>query len=125
MQFDISELEQWTDVIGRAPAVAMRQARAVVSKGSLNIKNEARQNAPGDGHAKHYPASINYDITETPLEIMGEIGPAKGRRQWGLGNLIEYGSGHSPPRPHLEPALDHEAPKFLLAVQTIAGAGLE
>lgn len=120
VEFDISELERWADVIAEAPTVTRKQARAVVSKGSLNIKNEARQNAPGDGHAKHYPSSINYDITETPIEIMGEIGPAQGRRQWGLGNLLEYGSSKNPPHPHLEPALDNEEPKFIAAVEALA-----
>lgn len=125
VEFDMSELDRWTDVIQRAPAITRKQGRAVVSKGSLNIKNEARQNAPGDGHAKHYPASINYDITETADEIMGEIGPAEGRRQWGLGNLLEYGSSHNPPHPHIEPALDHEEPRFLRALDDLAAEPFE
>src|SRR5688572_1271855 len=99
-EFDMSELERWADDIRAAGPIARVKARAVVSKGSLNIKNEARRNAPGSGAAKHYPASINYDITQTPVEIMGEIGPAEGRHQWGLGNLFEYGSAHNPPHPH-------------------------
>jgi len=119
-EFDMSELERWTDVVRAAPASARAKGRAVVSKGSLNIKNEARQNAPGSGAAKHYPASINYDVTETPIETVGEIGPAEGRRQWGLGNLFEYGSEHNPPMPHLEPALDHEEPKFIAACAALA-----
>jgi hypothetical protein len=70
------------------------------------------------------PASINYDITETPVMIEGEIGPAEGRRQWGLGNLLEYGSEHNPPMPHLEPALDHEEPKFIAAIEALAGGAI-
>jgi hypothetical protein len=127
--FDMSELESWGDDLRAAGPIAHVKGRAVVSKGSLNIKNEARKNAPGSGAAKHYPASINYDITETPVMIEGEIGPAEGRRQWGLGNLFEYGSENNPPMPHLEPALDHEEPKFyaaaaLLAEEAIPHGGL-
>lgn len=124
VEFDFSELEQWTDIIRRAPAVTRKQGRAVVSKGSLNIKNEARKNAPGDGHAKHYPSSINYDVLEDDNEIQGEIGPVEGRRQWGLGNLLEYGSSHNPPHPHIEPALDHEEPRFVRAAEDLAAEGV-
>lgn len=124
VEFDFSELDRWTDVLQQAPAVARKQGRALVSKGSLNIKNEARQNAPGHEAAKHYPNSIAYDITETAEEIVGEIGPTPGRRQWGLGNLLEYGSAHNPPHPHLEPALDHEEPRFVKAAEDVAAEGV-
>lgn len=119
-EFDMSDLERWSDDVRASAPIAYAKARAVVSKGSLNIKTEARRNAPGGGAARHYPASINYDITETPMEIVGEIGPVEGRRQWGLGNLLEYGSSHNPPHPHLEPALDHEEPKFYAAAAALA-----
>lgn len=121
VEFDMSELEQWAEVVQRAPTVTRLAGRGVVSKGSLNIKNDSRRRAPGAGAAKHYPASINYDITETPVMIEGEIGPAEGRRQWGLGNLFEYGSENNPPMPHLEPALDAETPKFIAACEALAG----
>ena len=120
-EFDLSELERWSEVVGQAPARVRLGGRAVVSRGSLQIKNDARQNAPGSGAARHYPKSIGYDITERPGQIEGEIGPVRGRRQWGLGNLLEYGSENNPPHPHLEPALDREAPKFLAACQALAG----
>lgn len=121
VEFDMSELESWAEVVQRAPTATRRAGRGVVSKGSLNIKTDARRRAPGSGAARHYPASITYDITETPTEIVGEIGPAEGRRQWGLGNLLEYGSPNNPPHPHLEPALDAEAPKFIAACEALAG----
>lgn len=120
IEMDFSELDQWSVIIQRAPAIARREARAVVSKGALNIKNEARANAPGGEHAPHYAASINYDLTEKGDLIEAEIGPAEGRRQWGLGNLLEYGSRNNPPHPHIEPALDHEGPRFLKAVEDLA-----
>lgn len=125
VEFDFSELDQWTDVIRRAPAITRKQGRAVVTKGSLNIKTEARRNAPGGPHAPYYASSINFDVTETPSEIIGEIGPVEGRRQWGLGNLLEYGSANNPPHPHLEPALDHEGPRFLAACEALAAEAIE
>lgn len=128
VELDISELEQWTEVLGRAPAIARDKARAVVSRGALNVKNDARKNAPRGPHTPHYPASINYDVTSghsSTAEIVAEIGPAEGRRQWGLGNLLEYGSSHNPPHPHLEPALDREEPRFIAAATALAAEPLE
>lgn len=121
VEMDFSELEQWTDVLQAAPQIIDVEARAVVSKGCLNIKTEARDNAPRGPHLPYYADSINYDTWVTASgEIVGEVGPAQGRRQWGLGNLLEYGSAHNPPHPHLEPALDHEAPRFVAAAQALA-----
>lgn len=124
-EFDFTELEKWADDIRHAGQIARKQARAVVSKGSLNIKNEARKTAPGGGAARHYPSSINYDIVEKGDEIVGEIGPVEGRKQWGLGNLLEYGSSKNPPHPHLEPALDHEEPRFIKAAEDLAAEALK
>jgi hypothetical protein len=124
-EFDFSELDRWTADLRAAPAVTRAQARAVVAKGSLNIKTEARRNAPGGSHAPYYASSISFDVTETPVEIVGEIGPAEGRRQWGMGNLLEYGSENNPPHPHLSPALDHEEPKFIPAAEALAAEAIE
>lgn len=128
-EFDFSELDRWTDVLVGAPARAVKGGYGVVSKGSLNIKQDARRMAPGADHARHYPSSINYDVTVNGPLIEGEIGPVEGRRQWGLGNLLEYGSAHNVPHPHLEPALDIEEPKFIraagqLAEEAVHGGGL-
>lgn len=120
VDFDMSELDRWTDVLVTAPQRVAKGAVGVVSKGSLQIKQDARRLAPGSGAARHYPSSINYDVETTGDLIEGEIGPSRGRRQWGLGNLLEYGSAHNVPHPHLEPALDLEAPRFLLACERLA-----
>lgn len=120
IELDTSELDDFVEVLQQAPNVTRKQARAVVSKGALQIKNEARKNAPRGPHTPHYAASINYDITERDGLIEAEIGPVEGRRQRGLGNLLEYGSSHNPPHPHIEPALDHEEPKFIKAAEDLA-----
>ena len=125
MSADVSELLAWARVLAAAGADAQREGAAVVAKGSLNIKNRARDLAPGSGHAKHYPSSISYDVTDQPGEIIGEIGPVQGRRQRGLGNLLEYGSSKNPPHPHHEPALDEEEPRFYAAAEELAARLVE
>lgn len=125
VEFDMSELDRWTDVLVAAPQRVAKGAVGVVSKGSLNVKNDARRMAPGGIHARHYPASITYDVKTTGDLIEGEVGPAKGRRQWGLGNLLEYGSAHNPPHPHLNPALDLEEPRFYMAAEALAAEAVD
>jgi hypothetical protein len=120
-EFDATELDRWTDCLMRVPAVTEVQARAVVSRGGLNMKTTARRLAPGGDTAPHYPASINYDVYRESQGWMAEMGPIQGRRQWGLGNLFEYGSAHNNPMPHLEPALDEEEPRFIAAAERLAG----
>lgn len=122
---DVSELLAWGRVLAAAGAEAQREGEAIVSKGSLNIKNDARKLAPHGVHTPHYPESISYDVIAQPGDIIGEIGPAQGRRQWGLGNILEYGTPHNPPHPHHEPALDHEEPRFYEACEALAARLVE
>jgi len=120
MDADITELVAYARDLARAAEVVSVAGYAIVSKGSLNIKTAARAKAPRGPHIPYYANSINYDVTVRAQEIEGEIGPAKGRRQWGLGNLLEYGGPYNAPHPHLEPALDEEAPRFIKASEELA-----
>jgi hypothetical protein len=122
---DVSELLAWGRVLAAAGADAQTEGEAIVSKGSLNIKNGARRRAPRGPHTPFYADSINYDLAVQPGEIIGEIGPVEGRRQRGLGNLLEYGSPNNPPHPHHEPALDEEEPRYYAACEDLAGRLVE
>lgn len=99
--------------LAAAAATAPVQAAAVVAKGAINVKDEARRNATASSgtHAALYPATIGYDITAGGLAA--EIGPAR-RGQGNLGPILEYGvNGHNPPHRDLGRALDSEEPRFL------------
>lgn len=117
---DISELGNWARVLAAAGRDADDEGAKVVAKGSLNIKNDARQRAPSGPHTPKYAASINYDVSEGAGWVEGEIGPVEGRPQRGLGNLLEYGGPYNAPRPHLEPALDAEEPRFYEQAEALA-----
>lgn len=122
---DASELRTWEHVLAAAGRDAMTEGEQVVSKGALNVKNEARRLAPHGPHTPHYAGSINYDIETGDGYVEAEIGPAEGRLQRGLGNLLEYGSEHNPPHPHHEPALDAEEPRFYDACENLAARLVE
>lgn len=117
---DVSELVRWENSLRAAGRRVGPAAARVVSKGALNVKNTARRLAPKGGHVRLYPASITYDLDRQTDAVEAEIGPKPGRPQWGLGNLIEYGSIHNPPHPHLNPALDEEEPRFLNAAADLS-----
>lgn len=125
MTADTSELDAWANLLRRAGADAMSEGEPIVSKGCLNIKNEARRLAPHGQHTPHYERSISYDITVTPGDILGEVGPVEGRLQRGLGNILEYGTRNNPPHPHHEPALDHEEPRYYGACEDLAARLVE
>lgn len=120
MPIDYSELRRWEAALRKAGRAAKTGAKGVVSKGSLNIKNQAQRIAPGATYARLYRKSIAYDITVTAEYVEGEIGPTPGRPQWGLGNLLEYGSVNNQPHPHLEPSLDAEESRFEAAAEDLA-----
>lgn len=94
--------------------------RAVVQKGALNVKTDARRLSSGMAHAPHYPRSIGYDTKFTASGVEAEIGPDKSKPQGALGNLLEYGSVNNAPSAHLGPALDIEGPKFVKAIADVA-----
>lgn len=95
---------------------------AVVAKGALNVKNDAKRRVQagtkgrGKTHVTAYPYSIGYDLGHVLGASSAIIGPDKDKRQGALGNLLEYGSVNNAPIPHLQPALDAEAPKFEAAI---------
>lgn len=100
------------------------EVEAILGKGANNIKVGAKRRVSGlpRGYARAYPASISYDVFMVPGSVRAEIGPDKQRKQGALGNLIELGSVHNSPIPHLSPALDDEAPRFEAALATVLPA---
>jgi hypothetical protein len=120
VHFDGRELALVDDVLAEAAAAAPQQTRAIVAKGALNIKQDAQRRVTGLKHAPAYPRSISYDSHVTPAGGWAEIGPDKNKRQGALGNLLEFGSTHNAPRPHMRPAAEAEEPRFAKAMEDMA-----
>lgn len=115
----VSGLNEVVAELDRAQSRMMPGVRAVVERGALNIKQDAARRASGLKHAPAYPQSISYDVHNTFGGVTAEIGPDKGRRQGALGNILEFGTPNNAPRPHLNPALDVEEPKFVAALDAL------
>lgn len=122
VRVDSSELRMFEVELGLAAEEVPPEARKVVAKGSLNIKNDARRMAPKGPHLPYYANSINYETGETRTTSTGEIGPRKepDALQGDLGHLLEYGGPKNPPYPHLMPAADREEPRFYQAMEDMA-----
>jgi hypothetical protein len=93
----------------------VEDGKKIVGKGCLQIKKQAQQTIRDHSHRgylPHYPRSISYDVTAHAADIIGEAGPDAAKLQGGLARLLEFGSIHNAPIPHLIPALDDEEPKF-------------
>jgi hypothetical protein len=122
---DTSDLDQLVKSLVRIDAATLPAVDAVVARGALNVKTGAAQRAAHIAHAPAYPRSITYDTFHTPRTSQAVIGPDKDKRQGALGNILEYGTVNNPPVPHLQPALDEEAPRFVKALADVAAALLE
>lgn len=106
---------------------ALRDIRAVVTRGALNIKKDAQKRVGRGGYVGAYPTTIGYDTQILADGMWAQIGPDKDRQAGGgkhrtpgnLGVLLEYeyGTPWSAPKPHLGPALLAEAPRFEKALE--------
>lgn len=110
----MSELADLAADLRNAGDDVLDEGRKIVQKGALNVKTEARQLISGRAHLPHYPSSITYDtaIDHGGGSITAHIGPDKDKSQGPLGTILENGSIHNAPIPHLNPALDNEEPRF-------------
>lgn len=95
------------------------EARKVVSKGAVNIKDGARarwRREFSGGHLQRLHYSVGYDITSVPgaEQITAHIGPDSDNRrmQGALGHIAEHGTVNNAPRPALAPELAKESPRF-------------
>lgn len=119
---EAQELAALVREFDRALTSDMTAVRAVVQKGALNIKTDARRRISGHARLPAYPYSITYDSTVSATSASAEIGPDKHKRQGAIGNIIEYGSVNNAPLPHIKPAADEELPRFERALADLAVA---
>lgn len=125
MEVQVTGDRELLAALDRAQSRSVPEVEKVVSKGSLNIKQDAARRASGIAHAPTYPASIGYDLFHGLTTVRSEIGPDKAKRQGALGNILEFGTRNNAPIPHLGPALDTEAPRYVKALEDLGRDLLE
>lgn len=111
----------------KAAATATVEVRAVVAKGALNIKNDARRNHLTSAPIHHANAAqtINYETTVKRAAIVGEIGyDLAVAKAANIAFITEYGTKKNAPQRNLGRALDDEEDKFIQAMGNVGTAGL-
>lgn len=105
------------NAVGFKMVPALRQA---MDQAGRVFADEWRKNAveTSGTHGKHYPKSIDSELTSSITSVNVEVGPNKAKRQGGMGAGFEFGSENQPP--HLDGlrALDVIGP----AVEDLAAA---
>ncbi len=116
---EVDQLAKDLTTIRARLAPGMKRA---TNKSAIRVRNDARirirQVTTGRTTPK-YPKSITFDlVTANGTEVLAEIGPDRHMRgaQGFLGHLLENGTVHSPPKPHLVPALLAEMPRYEAAM---------
>ena len=112
---DMTEVNKLAADLMATSLLTLPAAEKITQVAAIKIKKGAQKrirSASEAGHIPGYPASITYDTTTKGVSVSAEIGPDKDRNQGPLGNVLEYGTSDTAPIPHLQPALEAEAPIF-------------
>lgn len=119
---DLTELQALSAAVEASEAMLAAEGAAIVKRGAQNVKVGWQANAQsGAGaHARLYPASISYDVTQAPGIIEAEIGPDKDRTQGPLGNILEFGTSTQAGHNDGGQALDDEEPRFIAQAEALA-----
>lgn len=122
--FDTTELKTLSVGLGRASGAIVTEARAVIAKGALNIKNETREAISDHPTWKRLASTVNYDMGGNAFFSAATIG-YDDVGQGELAGIAEFGSVRHDPHPALMPAFAHEAPRFEKAMGNLAAKVIE
>jgi len=116
---DTSEIVKLSRSIEVAAARLPAEARAVVSRGALQVKTDARANVSDSPYWARIGQAINYDLTGNAFHSTATIG-YDDVGQGELAGIYEFGSVKRDPHPTLIPAFEHEVPRFEKALGDLA-----
>ena len=108
---DTSELQKLSASLAGVGAKLPALARAVVSKGALNIKTDTRENVSDSPYWRRLAQTVNYNLTGNAFHSAATIG-YDDVGQGELAGIYEFGSVKRPPHPTLIPAFERESPRF-------------
>jgi hypothetical protein len=112
----VMSLNAWIIHLSTVEARSLPGVDTLLVNSGDAIRDAARRRVTGFKHLPAYPRAITKDLYHLPGTSRMQVGPDKELRQGALGNIVEFGTIHNAPIPHLNPALDAEAPKFEAAL---------
>lgn len=110
-----------------APRRVSGDVHKITEVAANKIKKDLRDEAEGVNYAPHFPRSITYDMRTRLISdtTEAEVGPYEGGPQWGLGNILYFGTSNNPPRlPDPVGALNREAPIWLRHLRAALAASV-
>ena len=104
-----------------AKGIPVDKVAAVVTKGAVNIRAQLKGEASASSHFR-LASQISYDLRFGFTGIEAEVGPEK-RGAGNLANIAYFGGSHGGGGTLPDPrgALDAETPKFIKALEDLAG----
>lgn len=116
---DTSEIVKLSRSIEVAASRIAPEARAVVSRGALQVKTDARANVSNSPYWARIGQTLGYDMTGNAFHSSATIGYAD-EGQGELAGIYEFGSVKRDPHPTLIPAYEREVPRFVKAMGDLA-----
>lgn len=123
ISFDLSEVQAYAARLPATTQAVPSIARTVVTKGALNVKNEARGAISAHPSWKRLAQTINYQMTGNKSFSQAEIG-YDDVGQGELAGIAEVGSSRHAPHPALFPAFEAEVPRFEKAMGEAIGKAI-
>lgn len=117
--FDMSEVVEMAQELFGADGPVRAEGRKILENGANKTRRRAWNLLKTNrAYTQHYPSSFTYEMLNDGMAV--EIGPEIGRKQAFLGKILEDGTSTSPPKPHLIPAAEAEAPAIAAFVEDAA-----
>lgn len=92
-EVDAHELRAFASDLLRGLDKVPAEARQVINRGALNIKNQMQSEMRASRHFRGAAHRISYDMTGNAAHAEAEIGPTSGRGDPGsLGNIAYFGT---------------------------------
>ena len=121
---DASEVVRLSKSLEVAASRIPVDARAVVSKGALNIKTDAREHVSDSPYWARIGQTINYDLAGNAFHSTATIG-YDDEGQGELAGIYEFGSVKRDPHPTLIPAFEREVPRFEKAMGDLVAKAVQ
>jgi hypothetical protein len=127
IRVEVDGLDAVVSGFDQAPRRVSDEVYKVTEVAANKIKNDLRNEAQGVTYAPHFPRSITYDMHTGLMSgtTEAEIGPYEGGPQWGLGNILYFGTSNNSPRlPPPDGALEREVPQWLRHLREALDKGI-
>lgn len=128
--FQVEGLREFAAAIDAEASQIAADVRKASMDAGVRLKNSMRKQLRARPHFKKAALDVDFDVIERNDEIEIEVGPSIGRGRGHAGGLahIAYfggsnGGGGTVRDPQLD--LDEEEPRFLTALEELAGKRLE